>query len=596
MLTRLPMRLLIALAVPLAVLALHAAHYLPFIADDALISLRYADRLLAGDGLTWTAGEPVEGYSNLLWLLACAGLGSLGIDLIDAVRILGLAGMGGAIVAVAWAFRSPAATLGGGLFFALSGPIAVWAIGGLEQPFVAAGLAWTLALLARAGPEPWPRVALKAGLPLAAVCLTRPDAPLFTIVFAACLVVLGGLGRRRAWKAAFAFGLPSAVAVAGQLAFRLAYYGEWVPNTALLKAAQSRLDEGLTWVGDGLLALIPLLVCASLGLIAAVRRPEHRAVVVPALAGSVVWCLYVASVGGDIFPAWRHMVPLITLLAFPTAVGFLSLSEDLQRGQRFAVVALSGLVLGAFAQGQLADHQNQRGLQERWEWDGLVIGHLLRDAFGDRDPYLAVTAAGCVPYFSGLRALDMQGLNDKHIARQPPVAKAMIAHDHGDGAYVLEKKPDLMIFGGARGGPPKFVSGSQLRFMPAFRTGYRMVRFEGHTPHKAISEPWIRLDGKLGIEQGPDQITVPGYLFEGAVGVPRSGRGLDARLTKGARAVGPPLKVPAGRWRVVIDPPDAPVTVTGPGLTDGVLTGPFEGALTLEARQPTSIRSVVLLP
>jgi arabinofuranosyltransferase len=596
MLTRLPMRLFIALAVPLAVLALHAAHYLPFIADDALISLRYADRLLAGHGLTWTAGEPVEGYSNLLWLLACAGLGALGIDLIDAVRILGLAGMGGAIVALAWAFRSPAATLGGGLFFALSGPIAVWAIGGLEQPFVAAGLAWTLALLARAGPEPWPRAALKAGLPLAAVCLTRPDGPLFTIVFAGCLVVLGGLGRRRAWKAAIAFGLPSAVAVAGQLAFRLAYYGEWVPNTALLKAAQSRLDEGLTWVGDGLLALIPLLVCANLGLLAAVRRPEHRAVVVPALAGGVAWCLYVASVGGDIFPAWRHMVPLITLLAFPTAVGFLSLSEGLQRGQRLAVGALSALVLAAFAQGQLADEQNQRGLTERWEWDGLVIGHLLRDAFGDRDPYLAVTAAGCVPYFSGLRALDMQGLNDKHIARQPPVAKAMIAHDHGDGAYVLEKKPDLMIFGGARGGPPKFVSGSQMRNMPAFRTGYRMVRFAGHKPHKAVSEPWIRLDGKLGIEVRPERITVPGYLFEGAVGVPTMGRGLKAGFIRGAQAAGPMVTVPSGHWRVEVDPPDAPVTITGRGLVDGVITGPTRVALTVNVLEGTTINSVVLRP
>ncbi len=590
-----PWRLLFALAVPLTALALHAAHYLPFIADDALISLRYADRLLAGHGLTWTAGEPVEGYSNLLWLLACAALGTIGIDLIDAARILGLAGMGGAITAVAWAFRSPAATLGGGLFLALSGPIAVWAIGGLEQPFVAAGLAWTLALLARAGPAPWPRVALTAGLPLAAVCLTRPDAPLFTVIFAGCLVAMGGF-RGRTWKTGVAFGLPSAVAVAGQLAFRLAYYGEWVPNTALLKAAHSRLDEGLTWMGDGLLTLIPLLVCAGLGLHAALRRPEHRPVVVPALTGAVAWGLYVASVGGDIFPAWRHLVPLITLLAFPAAVGFLSLFESLQRGQRLAVGALSALVLAGFARGQLADEQNQRGLAERWEWDGLVIGHLLRDAFGDRDPYLAVTAAGCVPYFSGLRALDMQGLNDKHIARQPPVARAMIAHDHGDGAYVLEKKPDLMIFGGARGGPPKFVSGSQLRTLPAFRTGYRMVRFEGHTPHKAISEPWIRLDGKLGIEVRPDQITVPGYLFEGAVGVPSGGRGLKARLAKGARAAGPTLAVPAGQWRVALDPPDAPVTVTAPGLAEGLITGPTRVALTLEARQQTSIRSVVLRP
>src|SRR5687768_11268585 len=41
----------------------------PWVVDDAFISLRYADRLVAGDGLTWTDGERVEGYSNLLWVL-----------------------------------------------------------------------------------------------------------------------------------------------------------------------------------------------------------------------------------------------------------------------------------------------------------------------------------------------------------------------------------------------------------------------------------------------------------------------------------------------------------------------------------------------
>jgi arabinofuranosyltransferase len=46
-----------------AILFLNAVHYLPFLSDDSLISLRYAHRLLDGHGLTWTEGRPVEGYS-----------------------------------------------------------------------------------------------------------------------------------------------------------------------------------------------------------------------------------------------------------------------------------------------------------------------------------------------------------------------------------------------------------------------------------------------------------------------------------------------------------------------------------------------------
>ena len=58
----------------LSLLVLHAVYYLPFFSDDAYISLRYAKRLVQGLGLTWTGGEVVEGYSDLLWVLLNAGL------------------------------------------------------------------------------------------------------------------------------------------------------------------------------------------------------------------------------------------------------------------------------------------------------------------------------------------------------------------------------------------------------------------------------------------------------------------------------------------------------------------------------------------
>ena len=43
------------------ILLLNAWHYYPFLSDDALISLRYARRMLTGHGLSWTDGQPVEG-------------------------------------------------------------------------------------------------------------------------------------------------------------------------------------------------------------------------------------------------------------------------------------------------------------------------------------------------------------------------------------------------------------------------------------------------------------------------------------------------------------------------------------------------------
>lgn len=62
------------MAIASVALAAHAWRYLPIFDDDAFISLRYADRLLNGHGLTWTDGQRVEGYSNILWILLIAAI------------------------------------------------------------------------------------------------------------------------------------------------------------------------------------------------------------------------------------------------------------------------------------------------------------------------------------------------------------------------------------------------------------------------------------------------------------------------------------------------------------------------------------------
>ena len=82
---------LLALAAICAVaLALQIYHFWPFMTDDAYISLRYSQRLIEGHGLTWNDLPPaVEGYTNLLWVLICAGLGALGMNLESAAHLLG---------------------------------------------------------------------------------------------------------------------------------------------------------------------------------------------------------------------------------------------------------------------------------------------------------------------------------------------------------------------------------------------------------------------------------------------------------------------------------------------------------------------------
>jgi hypothetical protein len=58
--------------------------------DDAAISFRYADRIVAGHGFTYNDHERVLGASNPLWTLLLALLHAGGIDLVLAARGLAL--------------------------------------------------------------------------------------------------------------------------------------------------------------------------------------------------------------------------------------------------------------------------------------------------------------------------------------------------------------------------------------------------------------------------------------------------------------------------------------------------------------------------
>lgn len=583
---RRPMRWLgagLALALPMALLVVHARRYMPFIADDALISLRYARRWLDGHGLTWTDGAPVEGYTNFLWIVGSAGLNLLGVDLIDSVRVLGFTCCALMCVAAIRLFARPAGgdsspsshqfgaglvgALFAGLALASSGPVAVWAIGGLEATLIGAALAWALVLIRPAllDADTPTRSALIAGIPLALACLTRTDSPLFVALLSA--VVLGvHRARRDGWRLAFAVALVPAAATLGQVAFRLAYYGELLPNPAKLKArwTAERLDGGLEYVGDGLLAVWPLLIVAAFALWAALRGHRRRVTLV-LLVWLSCWMAYVASVGGDIFPARRHMLVVAVGLALLGGIGvewvILKVVARLRdRPLAWAAwlpaPALAGLALSTLWSMQAEDRSNRRAIHERWEWDGAVIGRLYRDHFPVQ-PYIAVTAAGTLPYFSGLRALDMQGLNDAHIASQPPMPGFFLGHDHGDGPYVLAQQPDLMVFGGAKGGDLKFAAGAQLKPLPEFHRDYDRAKFVGFEPHLTGSEPYIRLDGPLGITRGEGRISIPAYLFKRTVGQPGAPRQMLARLRPHASLRSPGIHLPAGTWRVELEPASA---------------------------------------
>jgi arabinofuranosyltransferase len=551
-----------------AILALHAHRYWPFISDDALISLRYAKRLLAGNGLTWTAGHPVEGYSNLLWILLIAALGMVGVDLVQATRALGLAGMTVIMFSVVYwrvgrntleeAWFPMAVAL---LFLSLGAPIAVWAIGGLEQPLfgalIAISIPLTCSILERAEPES--RQVLNLSFVLGLLCITRPDGPLFAVVTTACLLAVhwrrGNAQRGRV----LLVSIFPIVFFAGQLVFRVLYYGELVPNTALVKMTPSSIHwhGGWVYLAGGIHALAPLSFVSIACRIALVVWSSTRSKGVYLLAMAAGWSAYVVFIGGDIFPAYRHLIPLMVVFAF-------ALSEGLQRavqlsGRRwyayYPMVAIGLLLAVPYAQRQLTDKQSQRAIRERWEWECRDLALMLKEAFFRQQPLIAVTAAGCLPYWSELPALDMMGLNDYYLPRHPPpdFGTGFIGHELGDGRYVLSRNPDIIIFNTGSG--PFYRSGEELDRTPEFHARYVPVTLRA----PAAEFPpviYVNRDSAtvgVGITKSQSSMAVPGFLFTGtdvAARLDRAKRLVAIIPQHGSAAVTFESASPIGDWTV----------------------------------------------
>ncbi len=622
---RLRLTILVA-TIAVAVLCIHAASHLPFISDDASITLRYAQRLLEGHGLTWTDGPRVEGYTNLLWLLACAALGALGVDLDLAARVLGVVCMSAALVAVVWA-RPPRSLpevvppLAGALALALTGAFAVWAIGGLEQPLLAALLAWAFVLLFPVMDRQFvaPRRNLAAGFLLGLLCLTRADAAVLCLGIGLGLLTTLGFGRR-AWRAVILLAVFPLLLTAGQTVFRLLYYGDFVPNSAHVKVAFSfhRLSDGLNYVTDGALAYAALIVPALAAIVPAFRHRALRPRILLPAAVLLTWLAYLAVIGGDIFPARRQWVPALVALGLLLIEFLWYVQRHWPRGRANAAgAAVLCVAVLVWQQSAAREYPTQLAREERWEWDGKLVGEFLKEAFSDRQPLLAVDGAGAVPYYSELPAIDMLGINDHHIARHAPpdFGKGWVGHELGDGRYVLDRKPDVILFERPPGQPePVFRSGMQMWADPAFQRDYRLLLFElpilrlGESPFasgqdRSAGEPvlallWLRAyDGRIGIQQTDRRLEIPGYLLATppwAAAAFDDQRQLVTHIRPDGAGVLPRLPLGAGRWHISADG-QGPLTfdIRLSGTTQPIAAGPLPA--TFDITPPARVYDLIML-
>ena len=509
----------------ITIFVINAIGYLSFIEDDALISLRYVKRFVAGEGLTWTNGPKVEGYSNLLWILLCSAISIFGIEPIDSARILGFALNSAIIMALVWYFLKnnniykSAAAMTAAALIAFSGPFAVWTVGGLEQPLVAFLLC--LGILFLIDPISQNRTDFRSfilpGIFLGLLSLTRPDGILFPAVIALFYFILNRF-RKQAFLISLKFFLIPFSFYLLQLAFRLIYYGEWIPNTALVKVSfsSSHFWHGLQYTLEGIINLLPLFLLLLFSIYIIFKAKKFSSIAIILSGSLLLWLIYLTIVGGDIFPGRRHFVPVILISVILISLAISQLNE-LKNHYPKSLLLFVLPFIAAFAYMQYDDKENLRVKEENWEQNGQAIGLLLKKAFHREQPLLAVTSAGCIPYWSELPSLDMLGLNDYYLPRHKPknFGYEWIAHELSDANYIMSQKPDIVIYNMSRLGRSAVLRAEiELYNHKDFKKLYSGMTVFCREPQQKDIMVFFRKDSeKIGIRHFGDTLYIPGYLI-----------------------------------------------------------------------------------
>jgi arabinofuranosyltransferase len=399
--------------------------------DDAYITFVYARNLVAGWGPVWNPGYAVEGYTNFLWMVLLAGAHYVGLAPPVASEILSLACFAGSLLLVfsfgRLLFRDDRWALLAVALLGTNYSFLKYATGGLETQLNATLTLGTLLIVARAWTDG--RVTSLAAMSVSAcsalAVMTRPDSTLLAMVafaFMGAAIVRARLTTTRRVQLAVLLLVPFLLIIAPWLAWKYVYYGHILPNTFLVKLGIYRPKTALrglvyvVWpfVSYGWLPVFAFIVWRRRGRI----RPQEPAFYL-LLAYTSMWLAYIVDVGGDIME-FRQLICVFPIIILLMVAGFRAMS--LAPG---AIVALSVFVVCASGLHAMffPVYVRPRGIENIPELSEYAtwwckLGTRLREDLGEESEVtVAVSPAGAIPYCSGLRAIDVLGLNDLWVAR-----------------------------------------------------------------------------------------------------------------------------------------------------------------------------------
>ncbi|MEW6195948.1 MAG: tetratricopeptide repeat protein [Bacteroidota bacterium] len=465
------------IVVILAGIFIYLSYARPHIQDDSYITFRYVKNFINGDGLTFNAGEHVEGFSSLLWVLILSFTTLLGYEIVSTAQLLGV--LFGALVVILLLpfskliFRNmnnddekinPVFTIIPTSMLAFNGAFQYWAISGMETTLFV--LLITAALYFYFSQKNDRHFFLSSFLFMLS-SLARPEA---NLVFAIVLIhlfinstkintgekVVKKIFSKKNIFFSIIYLLPNLV----YLIFRLIYYGYLLPNTFYAKTGLSieyiatgidyTIDFMKTYMLWGLIYLAPVYL---------IFKKKLKGDLLLLFIIILSYTSYVIFVGGDVLPIYRFFLPVLPFLFLIFALVIYQIFNiTAQNGSPIIKIYLPMLIFIAVVS---FNYFMPKDTIEKFAFfeDNLVAkmsstGRWLHDYQNYHNKKLTVAAStiGALSYYSDATVVDMLGLTDETVAHNPKPIDQISESATGwkerkyNADYILSQKPDFIYF------------------------------------------------------------------------------------------------------------------------------------------------------
>lgn len=419
--------------------------------DDAFISFRYANNFISGNGLVYNVGENVQGYTNFLWIFLLSGFKMLNFDytvsslFINVLSYLLLV-YTFYLIAKREFYNSNEKIIFSTLLFASSPNLLIWSVGGgLEGPLFS-----FLCLISLYNFITYKsNVNLILGVSLAVLAtLCRPEGLLFFLFGLFYLLINDKL--RKSFKVFIFLLLSYLLLLTPYLIWLFWYYGDIIPNTFYAKVSANfeQLKEGFRYSYRFFMSIS----LSSLFLFLAVKDYKtHSTFTKYCINIFIIYLAYIVGIGGDFMFSYRFFIPIMPFFIFVVISSIFKLPQ-IQMPEESKKVK-SGFVFIMF----LIISYNLLSLSflhktEIKNYSMIENGEITANYFNNNFPHdntIALSAIGAFGFYSKMKILDVLGLTNKEIAlsKVPNNEDHLYSHNRSNAKYVLDRKPDIILFG-----------------------------------------------------------------------------------------------------------------------------------------------------